>query len=204
MGELASAIAQVPVWIKVLYTLFVCALVPIYWMHYGPANFLWFSDIALLSLVAALWLENSLLASMMAVAVLGPELAWNVDFLVRLIFRGGTGGMSGYMFDQSRPLLLRGLSLFHIVLPVVLIWLVWRLGYDRRALLWQMFLGWVVLVLTYFLTKPEANINWVYGWGGQPQQRVPPLVYLGIMMVAFGVLIYLPTHWVLLRLFGRP
>jgi len=94
--------------------------------------------------------------------------------------------------------------LFHIVLPVVLIWLVWRLGYDRRALLWQMVLGWLVLVLTYFLTKPQANINWVYGWGGQPQQRVPPLVYLGIMMVAFPVLIYLPTHWVLLRLFGRP
>src|SRR5258706_14955308 len=136
MGELASAIAQVPVWIKVLYTLFVCALVPIYWMHYGPANFLWFSDIALLTLVAALWLENSLLASMMALAVLVPELAWNVDFLVRLIFRRGTGGMSGYMFDQSRPLLVGGLSFSHFVFPVVLICLLWGLGYGGGAPAW--------------------------------------------------------------------
>jgi hypothetical protein len=55
--------------LKIVYTLFVCALVPIYWRQYGPANFLWFSDIALLALVPALWFENALLASMMALAV---------------------------------------------------------------------------------------------------------------------------------------
>src|SRR5439155_13094194 len=108
----------------------------------------------------------------------------------RLRRGGGVGGGASSMWlwcwsfsRRGRRCRRWGLSLFHIVLPVVLIWLVWRLGYDRRALLWQMVLGWLVLVLTYFLTKPQANINWVYGWGGQPQQRVPPLVYLGIMMV---------------------
>src|SRR5262249_40872039 len=47
-------------------------------------NFLWFSDIALLVTMPALWLESPLLASMMAVAVTLPELAWNLDFFVRL------------------------------------------------------------------------------------------------------------------------
>jgi len=42
--------ALIPLGLKVVYTLFVCALVPIYWREYGPANFLWFSDIALLAL----------------------------------------------------------------------------------------------------------------------------------------------------------
>ena len=50
---------MIPLSLKLIYTLFVCALVPIYWRKYGPANFLWFSDIALLVLVPALWLENA-------------------------------------------------------------------------------------------------------------------------------------------------
>jgi hypothetical protein len=59
----------IPLGLKVVYTIFVCALVPIYWREYGPANFLWFSDIALLALVPALWLENALLVSMLAISV---------------------------------------------------------------------------------------------------------------------------------------
>jgi len=39
----------IPLGLKIIYTLFVCALVPVYWRQYGPANFLWFSDIALLA-----------------------------------------------------------------------------------------------------------------------------------------------------------
>ena len=37
---------MIPPGLKIIYTLFVCALVPIYWRQYGPTNFLWFSDIA--------------------------------------------------------------------------------------------------------------------------------------------------------------
>jgi hypothetical protein len=48
----------IPLGLKVVYTIFVCAL-PIFWREYGSANFLWFSDIALLALVPALWLENA-------------------------------------------------------------------------------------------------------------------------------------------------
>ena len=38
---------QIPLWLKVACTLFICILVPVYWIQYGPGNFLWFSDIAL-------------------------------------------------------------------------------------------------------------------------------------------------------------
>jgi len=71
----------IPLGLKVVYTLFVCALAPIYWREYGPANFLWFSDIALLALVPALWLENALLVSMLAISVVFFEALWDVDFL---------------------------------------------------------------------------------------------------------------------------
>src|SRR4029077_8072808 len=100
--------------LKIVYTLFVCALVPVYWRQYGPANFLWFSDIALLALVPALWLENTLLVSMMAVSVVFFEALWNVDFFLRLLTGKSLIGLSAYMFDPKIPLLIRALSSFHI------------------------------------------------------------------------------------------
>lgn len=54
---------KIPLWVKLLYTLWVAALVPEYWQA-SPVSLLWFCNVALLVTLAALWLENSLLASM--------------------------------------------------------------------------------------------------------------------------------------------
>ena len=42
---------RVPLWLKLAYTLFVAVLVPVYWHHYTPLNFLYFCDVALLMTV---------------------------------------------------------------------------------------------------------------------------------------------------------
>ena len=198
------AAAEVLLWGKALYTLFLCVLVPVYWTHWGPKNFLWFSDIALLVTGAALWLENPMLASMMALAIALPELAWNADFFGRLLTGRQIFGLSGYMFDPRKPLYLRALSLFHIVLPVVLLWMVSRLGYDRRAWALQTVLALIVLPVTYWLTEPAENINWVYGPGSKPQTWMRPLAYLVLLMIFFPLVVYLPTHLLLRRLIGSP
>jgi hypothetical protein len=62
----------IPLWIKLSYTAFVVVTVAVYSVKYPLWNFLWFSDIALIATVPALWLESSLLASMMLVGVLLP------------------------------------------------------------------------------------------------------------------------------------
>ena len=186
---------QIHLGIKIGYTLFLLVLIPVYWAHYGPRNFLWFSDIALLVTGAALWLESPLLASMMTLAVLLPETAWNLDFFGRLLTGHGMFGMSAYMFDPQIPRYLRALSLFHVPLPVGLVWLVARLGYDRRAWLYQSLLALVVLPLSYWLTDREENVNWVHGLGA-PQKRWPPWVYLAWLIVAFSLVLYLPPHLV--------
>jgi hypothetical protein len=193
--------AQIPLLLKLLHTLLVGVVVVVYAIKYKPTNFLWFSDIALLTSVLAMWLENALLASTMAVAVLLPELAWNLDFFTRLLVGWRIVGLSDYMFESRRPLYLRSLSLFHVALPILLLWLVHRLGYDRRALLAQTALAWVVLIATYLLSKPADNINWVFGPGSRPQHRLPPLVYLALVMIFFPTVVYLPTHWLLSKLF---
>ena len=185
---------EIPLPVKVLYTLFVCALVPVYWRHYGPANFLWFSDLALLLTVPALWLESRLLASTQAVSVALLELMWIADFLVRLTTGAQLVGIAAYMFEADKPLYLRGLSLFHLVLPFLLLWVVYQLGYDRRAWVVQAVFTWAVLLVCFFFTDPSENINWTFGPGKEPQNWVGPWLYLTLLMVVFPVCVYLPTH----------
>jgi hypothetical protein len=193
---------MIPLWLKIAYTLFVCMLVPIYWRQYGPVNFLWFSDIALVGLVPALWLESPLLVSMLALAVVLPELAWNVDYFLRLATGVSLIGLTTYMFDATIPLFIRGLSLFHVLLPLLLIWMLSRLGYDDRALFWQTLVAVVVLPLSYLFSNPRENVNWVYGFGEKPQTKVPAPLFILLLMLLFPVGIYLPTHLVFDRIFG--
>ena len=192
---------MIPFGVQVLYTLFVCALVPIYWRQYGPANFLWFSDIALLALVPALWLENALLASMMAIAVVFFEAVWNVDFFFRIATGKSLIGLSAYMFDRRISLFIRSLSCFHIVLPLLLVWTVHRLGYDHRAFVWQTVVALAVLLLSYLLSNPQENVNWVYGFGQKPQTILPAPLFLIVLMLLFPLVVYLPTHLLFARIF---
>jgi hypothetical protein len=190
---------KIPLWIKVLITLFLCVLVPVYWRHYGPTNFLWASDIALFFICITVWLEKPLLNSMMAIGVLPLELGWIADF-----FSGShLLGVTSYMFDGSRALYLRSLSLYHLMLPPVIIFILFRLGYDRRALLAQTLFTWAILPLCYLVTDPADNINFAFGLGKNPQTFMPPLLYLALEMVLLPIVVCLPTHLLLRRLFRR-
>ena len=190
--------------LKIGYTLFVCVLVPIYWRQYGPANFLWFSDIALIAMVPALWLENALLASMMAVSIILFEAIWNIDFFTRLATSKSLIGLSAYMFDPKIPLFIRALSSFHIGLPLLLLWTLHRLGYDRRAFFYQTILALLVLPLSYLVSNPRENVNWVYGFGETAQRTLPAPIFLILVMMIFPIVAYLPTHLLLARIFHSP
>jgi hypothetical protein len=187
--------------VKIAYTALVVLIVPVYAVHYGWRNFLWFSDIALITVAIALWLESALLASMMALAVLVPELVWTASYFGRLLFGARATDLAGYMFDGRIPRFIRGFSLFHLILPPILIWMLYRLGYDKRALPAQTLLAWIVLPLTYAVVRPQdENINWVYGFG-ERQTRFSPRTYLALVMIALPLLLYVPTHLVMKALF---
>lgn len=194
----------VPLWLKLAYAVFLAVMVPVYARKAaaGVRNFLWFSDIALFGAVAALWLESPLIASMMGVAVLLPELVWNLSFVSRLLFGRGMTGIADYMFDPHERWYMRALSLFHVHMPVVLVWLIWRLGYDDRALLAQTLVAWVVVPLTYAVTEPRFNINRVFGPGTRPQRRLHPLLYLVLLLLIGPLILYVPTHLILRTAFG--
>ncbi|HEY6367431.1 MAG TPA: membrane-associated protein [Candidatus Binatia bacterium] len=194
---------MIPFSVKLFYTLFVGVLVPVYWRHYGLANFLWFSDLALLIGLAATWLESPLLASMQAVSVLLLELVWIIDFLARLVTGKPIIGIAEYMFKSDKPPFVRGLSLFHLLLPFFLAWLVYVLGYDSRAWILQTVLFWMVVLVCYYFTKPSDNINWVFGIGSQRRQKISPRLYLVLLLITIPVCIYLPTHFFLYAVVPR-
>jgi hypothetical protein len=195
--------ARIPLWLKAAYTVFLGVLVPCYLVQYGPLNFLWFCDVALLVTLLALWLESPLLASMQAVAITIPQLLWVLDFFERLFTGEHHLNLTEYMFDPRIPLYMRGLSLFHGWLPFLLLWLVWRLGYDRRAWWAQTLLAWAVLLACYLLV-PEidndraGNVNKIFGPNDEaPQQWMPQLAWVGVLMLAYPVVVYIPTHLLL-------
>jgi hypothetical protein len=204
--------ARIPMHARVLYTAFVAVLVPCYLRIYGPTNFLYFCDLALLMGLVAVWTENSLWVSMPTVGILLPQTFWCVDLLGETLgFR--MTGMTAYMFGPRPPLFLRILSLFHVWLPCFLLWTVSRLGYDRRAFLAWTLLSSALIVICYFLTPPPpasadnpnlpVNVNYVYGLGNErPQQWMPPLIYLGLLLIGLPALAYLPTHLVLSKFFA--
>ena len=188
----------VPRWLKLMYTMLVVVLMPVFVWEYGLANFLWFSNIALLGTLAAVWLNSRRLLSMMALAAILPDTGWNIAFFARLLFDFEMFGVVGYMFDERIPLWARAVSLYHIPLPFLLVWLVWRRGYDPRAVYWQTGLAILVLILSYLVSEPYQNINMVYGpLDERLQPVIPPPSALFILMVMLPLVVYLPTHAVL-------
>ena len=191
----------ISLWIKIPYTLFAFVLVPVYWIRYGPANFLWFSDIGLVGTLVGLWFESRFLISMMATGVLLLDIVWNFIFFAKLIFGAGPEGLVGYMFDPEIPVSVRALSLFHVALPVIQLWSLGKMGYDARAWKYQALLGWIILPLSYVVSGPKENINWVLGVTEVPQQWLPAPLYLAALMVIYPTLVCFPTHLFLKRLF---
>jgi hypothetical protein len=200
-----SVIEAANVGIRVLFTMLVAVVVPVYLVKYGPANFLWFSDIGLLGICAALWLEHRLLGSMMALAVLLPETLWLVSFVTGAIARQrGVTTLALYMFDSRIPFFLRALSgAFHLALPPGALWLVYYYGYDDSAFIAQTILAWIVLPATLWLAPPDKNVNWVRGIGHPPRLRMPLPLHFGVVMLVYPLFVYLPTHLLLARFFGQ-
>jgi hypothetical protein len=203
MGDELLVNTLVPLWLKVAWTAMVAGIVLIYWRHRGPANFLWFSDIAFLALVAGLWLESSFIVSLMACMVLVPEMLWSVSFFGALLRLPRVIGLADYMFEQQSPLWLRAVSLFHVPLLAVLVWGPWRLGYDPGVFPWAVMITWLVLALTRWLTGPERNINHVYRFPFAAGANLTPAKHMLVLMTVVPLALQLPGHLLLWVLFGN-
>jgi len=204
-------VSRVPLGLKLAYTAFMAVLIPVYLHFYGPTNFLYFCDVALLLTLIAIWPENALLLSMACVGILVMQTYWVIDLVANLAGYSLTG-ITDYMLDPNRSLPLRLLSLYHVWLPFLLVYLVWKIGYDRRALALWTGLAWA-LILFCFLATPQptpdagltpVNIDYVWGMSDSAAQHwVPSPFWLAGLMVGLPLFAFLPAHLVLMRIMPK-
>jgi len=97
------------------------------------------------------------------------------------------------MFDPHLSLAVRLLSLFHVVTPPLVLWLIYRLVYDPRGWKLQIVMTWIVVPVNYFW-RPEQNVNWARGLFYREQHAVPGAVYLLAYLITVTLLVYWPTH----------
>ena len=185
----------VPVWLAVW--------IPTYAVVYGFGNFLHLCDVAIALTCIGLWRGRALPLSMAALTSIVIDLAWDVDLAWRLATGRHLLGGTEYMFLPRYPLWVRLLSLFHLVLPILLLWGLRRVGYDRRALAWQSAVG-LFFIAAARAVGPEVNIN--YSWRDPffAQSWGPAPVHVLVTFAGLILLVYLPTHGLLSWLYrGR-
>ncbi|MGC2197304.1 MAG: hypothetical protein WA628_21695 [Terriglobales bacterium] len=187
-----------PLWLKIAWTVWVLCWAPVYWKQYGAQNFLFFCDLGNILITLALWSESALLFSWQAVGLLVFQTLYTIDLAGAWFTGHHPIGGTEYMFDPHLPLPVRLLGSFHVVTPALLLWAIWRLGYDRRGWKLQTLTCWMVVPVNYFW-RPEHNVNWARGIFFVEQHVIPGPAYLAGYLLLVPLLIYYPTHLALLR-----
>jgi len=193
---------RLPLWMKLAWTLWVMIWMPVYWKQYGAQNFLFFCDLGNFLVAVALWTESALIFSWQATGLLLFQTLYTLDLIISLLFYKHPIGGTEYMFDPTIPLAVRLLSLFHVVMPPLLVWAVWRLGYDSRGWKFQTLTTWIVVPINYFWRR-EYNVNWARGLFFHEQHVVPGLIYLLGYLIVAPLLVYFPTHLLLQWWMGK-
>jgi hypothetical protein len=186
-----AALAWLTIWIST------------YALTYPVCNFLNLCDLASLMAGIGLWRGNPLLLSAAALSSLVVGLVWVADVAARLALGHHLIGGTEYLWDPHNPLFARLLSGFHAWLPIVVLWALRRVGYDRRALALQSAIAIVAVALAR-ACGPGANINFSFRdplWHG-PLGTAP--VHVAAIVAGAVAVAYLPTHLLLRRLLPAP
>jgi hypothetical protein len=187
---------RIPLWLKVAWSVWVVVWVAFYRRQYGAQNFLFFCDLENLFLMLGLWLESALIFSWQATGLLLFQALYTLDLVGACVTGSHFIGGTEYMFDTHISLFIRLLSLFHIVCPPLLLWGIWRLGYERRGWRYQTLTTWIVVPINYFW-RPQFDVNWARGPFFREQHFMPGLLYLLLYLIVVPLVVYLPTHLLL-------
>lgn len=184
-------------WLALLWLLI---WLPLYTWEWGWQNMMHVCDVGVIVACLGIWFQNPLLVSSQALNFLLVGILWGLDVGWRLVTGHHLIGGTEYMWDTHFALWLRLLSIFHLVLPLVLLWALRVLGHDQRALKLQSSIMAALLILSRFLPR-ALNMNYAFqdplfhrAWGPAP-------VHLGVILAGSVILIFWPTHLLLKLVF---
>jgi hypothetical protein len=193
----------IPGWLRWVALLWLVVWFPAYWHAWGAKNFLQMCDIAVILTCVALWTKSDLLISSQAISSLFVCIAWALDAGWKLILGHHLIGGTEYLFDESKPLWIRLLSLYHLVLPALLLWLLYRMGYDRRGWALQSAIAVPVFIASRY-ASPQKNMNFALADPFFRRQWGPAPVHLLVIWLFMVFVVYMPTHSLLRKLFAQP
>lgn len=174
-----------------------------YWRVWGPHNFAYLCDIAVILTCIGLWANNALLISSQAVSSLIVDTMWAVDAAGKAILGRHIFGGTEYLFNPSHPLWIRLLSLYHVAWPALLLWALHREGYDRRG--WKLQAGIVTVAFVAARFTPAAqNINFAYRLPVVNKPFGPAPLHVAVSILFMIFVVYWPTHWALKKTFPPP
>jgi hypothetical protein len=170
--------------------------IPAYWVVWGWQNFLHFCDIAVILSCVGIIFGSRLLISSQAIATMVAGIVWFLDAGWRVVFHHHLIGGTEYLWDTTKPLWVRLLSLFHIALPILLVVLCARVGYDRRALALQSGITVGLMAISRWMGQAR-NLNYAFLDPVLHRALGPAPVHLAIIFACTLLLFYLPAHIVL-------
>jgi hypothetical protein len=191
-----------PVWLRFAAAAWLVVWIPAYWRTWGAQNFLHLCDVAVILVCAGLLTDSAILISSQAIGSLLVDLTWMLDAGFHLVRGRGLIGGADYLFDASYPLWVRLLTLFHVVMPLLLLWAIKRIGYDRRGMPLQCAIALLVFVASRF-TAPAQNINYAFSDPFFHRTLGPALVHVLASWLFMVVVVYLPTHLALKAVFSE-
>lgn len=204
-----------PRWLRVGYAAWFVVWLVAYWAYFGWQFVLWFCCLANVYALVGCVTQRPLWFSLAALASLEIQLVYALDLAMLLGFGESPTGATAYMLDEARPLLLRALSLFHVWMPGLLLYAIYTLGYEPRALWIQTLVALCVLPACYLLFDPsldtndatmprvlgrpfdrDFNLNWVHAFYDRPEPSVGAR-RLWMMLIGYPLLVHWPTHLLL-------
>lgn len=191
--------APVPLKARLGYSAWMLFWVAVILSEQGPQNFAWLCNVAKFLVLYAVWAGNRLLLSSQAGTFVVVGAVWVLDLLVALPRGASLTGFTDYMLDPDLALVARLASLYHVFMPLFVLWVLTHTGYDRRGWRLQCAIGAGAVLAAWLLTDPDRNINWVHRPFGLEQPPVAEPLWVALLVVALPLLIYLPGHWLVQR-----
>ena len=194
----ASSLRQplIPPAAQIGFSLWMLLWVPVVLTTQGPQNFWWLCNLAQFILLYSVWTSNRLLISSQAGTIVIVGAAWTIDLAGALITGASPFGITVYMFNDELPVALRATSTYHVWLPLFVLWLCRRQGYDGRGFWVQCVIGTSAILGSWVFGDSVRNLNYTIAPFGIQQVWLPQAVYIPVLCVGTALLLYLPGHFI--------